>query len=209
MFLSGKIIICKKGVCLLKKIKITREQEDAIKQARSLDFEDILRMRKTKNAPFVYRSLDDLSVNELGLVFFNLGSYEVINELKEGDTLYYPEVCKLGKVQGDYVHWDDNVKNDLDYSLSLLESGDIRFATPNDIERSKEKRFWIEHGREPWELKQGDIIMGERRQFYEVTGTPMSNGSFYYTGNDNYDFDIAECRDRNWEVVCFEEDRLD
>lgn len=83
-----------------------------------------------------------------------------------------------------------------------------RYATQKELGTEKERRFWAHYNRKPWQLKQGDVLMGCRRKLYEITGTP-TNGRFYYTGNDNYDFVIDECKKDSWKVICFNESRLE
>lgn len=64
--------------------------------------------------------------------------YEVLSiTLKEGDKLIYPKVSSIGTVEGNMVYWDDNAETELDYTIKLMESGELRMATEEDI-------FWLE-----------------------------------------------------------------
>lgn len=111
---------------------------------------------------------------------------------------------------GDWVYWDDDTvgiytPQPKGYEKHIA----VRHATPEEIAKEKERRWWSSNGREVWELKQGDVLMGIHRALYEVTADPKSHRYGVYTGNDTHDFTIDECKRGNWKVICFNENRLD
>lgn len=80
--------------------------------------------------------------------------------------------------------------------FGLVDDGkNLRHATKSEIAEEKERRWWRKHGREPWELKEGDIV------YDKEDGEYMEVGVFT-------DMNIDHKR-KIFEVTCFEKDRKD
>ncbi|MFC5587577.1 hypothetical protein ACFPRA_01470 [Sporosarcina soli] len=144
-----------------------------------------------------------------GLMQLLLGQYEVEPEYKVEDWVIYKGfegdvTVKIVAIQYEHARVQfEGVSN-------WKEIADVeRHATPEEIKVEKERRWWAKHGRDVWELKQGDVLMATRRTIYEVTADPKSHRFDCYTGNGECDFDIEECKRDNWKVICFHENRKD
>ena len=89
----------------------------------------------------------------------------------------------------------------------------IRLATPSEIAEEKERRFFARHGREPWELKNNDIL-NDRRENCTVTIAkvidkfPAEEMTVLFTNGD-WEFYNNIVEDSDWRVACFADKRLD
>lgn len=199
----------------MSKVKITKQQAEAIEELRSKRFPDSViahnvacdnynsRVSRSEHDSLCEMKFDDL-IKALYI------GYEIEEEFKSGDWI----VNNQGRVlQVTEVYLEDGNEiveaNDGQVFTYRLGAEFVRHATPDEIAEEKERRWWAKHGREVWELKQGDVLMATRRHIMEVTADPRSHRFNSYTGNDKYDFDIKECKVENWKVICFSEERVD
>src|SRR5699024_4189942 len=137
---------------------------------------------------------------------------------------------------GDWVVWEDKtigkVKKIVDDVITidvelgyLKDNGKIayantltryfRHATPEEIAKEKERRWWANHDRNLWELKEGDILISKKKphscivKFVEATdenATLLVDGiqDEFYEGSETLEYMREE-----YKVFCFVEDRKD
>lgn len=196
---------------MTEKIKLTAEQAKAIEiLLRTRSKENILNLHAS-SIPWDGNNADYLNkLSQADLAKSLLIGYEVEMNYKVGDWVRYwrkDRLTRFGKLT--YINYEKGLAQFDNCTITKKIEDITRHATPEEVEIEKERRWWKSHDREVWELKQGDILMATRRRLYEVTATPKSHRFNSYTGNDNYDFDIEECKRDNWEVVCFRDDRKD
>src|SRR5699024_8891965 len=81
----------------------------------------------------------------------------------------------------------------------------LRHATPEEIAKEKQRRWWAKHGREVWELRENDILYydDEFKEVEEVSeiGAIMLSSERVYTP--------IETIKNKYSVACFAEDRKD
>ncbi|RDW17613.1 hypothetical protein CWR48_13940 [Oceanobacillus arenosus] len=171
----------------MKKVKVRASQAQMIENHRNA-FETLMLKRMDENCGTV---LDDVRVYDVARAFF-IG-YEVEPEFKVGDWVVYE--------QGNVGQYGDKP--------IVLKNPVVRHATPEEIAQEKERRWWKLHGREVWELKQGDIL---RRPEDEHTMVVTSVGRaedmtvVNYEGDDYVYFCDVK---KEYKVSSFAENRLD
>lgn len=195
----------------MKKVKLTREQADALKLAiADYGTDNVMDDHDTDNWRGRLEPLNDLPHSELARALYV--GYEIVPKFKVGDWITFdkkygePEIVRIEALsfqdywQEECAHWGGG---------KCLPLTKIRHATESEITEEKQRIWWLKNDRGVWELKQGDIIMGPGRVLYEITADPKSHACGCYTGNDERDFDIIELKNENYSVVCFVEDRKD
>ncbi len=188
---------------LMSKVKITKEQADAMeREVVSTENEEVIRCHLKGWVFDENQCLNELTLDELVRALY-IG-YEVGPEFKVGDWVTYNYWGLVGKV----VCTSGGISLD-NRQNSKLNPNDFNHATPEEIAKEKQRRWWAKHDRDVWEIRQGDVLMAIRRHIFEVTADPKSHEFGVYTGNDEFDFNIEECQDENWKVICFRDDRKD
>lgn len=183
----------------MEKQILTREQAEALDEIfeKTAFTKDELIDLHAKTG--LYRSLRDLSVSELAKALY-IG-YEVEPEFKVGDW-----IVAIGKT----VKLVDETKTTFILDGGIGEKNKrivkehYRHATPQEIEKEKERRWWAEHGRDVWELRKGDVLICRDSEalhevfmvtddYIRLVDTPgvIVNPSYFY------------------KVACFAEDRKD
>lgn len=187
------------------KVKLTRGQAEAIKLYLEHNDEDVemflwAHARSNWTGPF-YEPLNGLSQGDLARAL--LIGYEIGPEIKIGDLVDIGlfGTCKIAEVTG--VKGDAIAINGSDeYHKFKIH----KILTDEEKQEEKQRRWWKSHGREPWELKEKDLLI--KRKFgavaFEVREVRksivvMSNGGSTDIGN------IMQ----NYKIVCFAEDRKD
>lgn len=195
----------------MEKVKLTKEQAKAIEYAlQEVDEykgnpDKLLRHASMKNVYFrnelhLLNSIDTVNLAKALYI-----GYEVEPKFEVGDWAVWRSakgvdvVKQIEKVEG-YRIWADWLDEG---SLLFAPSDEIRHATPEEVETEKERRWWAKHGREVWELKDGDVLLNRDNELCEVTrennlnvfinGTPRQRSAVGY----------------GFKVVCFVEDRKD
>ncbi len=200
----------------MSKVKITQEQADAIEQLERHSSDDEIIARSVKGRLFgqpyndCYDRLNELTLFTLVCALDK--GYEVEPEFKAGQWIYditdkNKTVIEVAYVTDRRVHgfWKTQ-HSDIDTHVAIENA---RHFTKAEIAKEKERRWWKKHGRDVWEIRQGDVLMATRRHIFEVTADPKSHEFGCYTGNDEFDFDITECKAEKWKVICFRDDRKD
>src|SRR5690625_2379411 len=122
--------------------------------------------------------------------------YEVESEFKVGDWVYHVFREKVGivtYVDDDYVKFDGVFNGDFHY---------FRHATPEEIAKEKERRWWQKHYRDVWEIKLRDLLTHKRHKFVrEIIG--IQDGE-YITNPNNERFTKQEIQGL-FNIACFAE----
>lgn len=176
----------------MEKVKVTREQAKAIEKIKDIDYAiNIHSFKKRPDSPLV-----DMSTARLARALFV--GYEVEPEFLVGDTVIHKETGVIEEVDG--------------YMTTILEkhSDKYRHATPSEIAEEKERRWWAKHGRDVWELRQGDVIYDEDENLVVIVHTYLDKSTddekvVFRSGGWEFTDNIPE----QFKVVCFVENRLD
>ena len=194
-----------------EKVKLTRPQAAAIERIKSNSVQFNIEKHESKSWRDL-SGLNDLSTEELALALF-IG-YEIKEEFKVGDWVIH-DIKKIGKVKkinDDVITIDVELgytrnNGELAYVNTLARY--FRHATPEEIAKEKERRWWTKHNRKPWELKMGDVLiyeesLSELPEVIEIV--EVADDRVYFN-----DGDIEYMSDINlgYKVVCFAENRLD
>jgi len=184
----------------MEKVKLTQKQADLIKDIKDIDYAiNIHGFNKRPDSP-----LQRLTTAELARALY-IG-YEVEPEFKVGDWVFidYGEAgTEIGFIKGwinephsfyiDKCHFGANVNK-------------ARHATPEEIAKEKERRWWAKHGRDVWEIKLRDLLTHKRHKFVrEIVG--IQDGE-YITNPNNERFTKQELQGL-FNIACFAEDRKD
>lgn len=194
----------------MEKQIITREQAEALNEIfekTAFTKDELIDLYAETG---LYRSLRDLSVSELAKALY-IG-YEVEPEFKVGDWVFW-ETKSNGPIPKTAFKIENFIKNGVypDEWPSPYAGGgpipieELRHATPEEIEKEKERRWWAKHGRDVWELREGDLLYGLYKQFYEVKSARNSGVRFLY----DKDYRSWNLIKNKYKVACFVEDRKD
>src|SRR5690606_17331433 len=190
----------------MEKVKVTREQAEAIEFAKKNHPNiDIVKAYVNYRDWRLCGELDSLKLLEFDdLIKALYNGYEVEPEFKVGDWVvidYKEHGTKVGKIKG-------YIKKDAFYIDNNHAAGSImntRHATPEEIVAEKERRWWAKHGRDVWELREGDILFDALYSVFQevlrINGTEIT----WFDGDKaSMDYVKERCK-----VVCFAENRLD
>ena len=174
----------------MEKTTITKEQAEFLnreKQEGKLKHETIKRFVQIYGEHGCDFHLDEL-IRALYI------GYEVEETFEVGDWIYSKQVEKIIQI------------ND-EGSLAGYNTFPTyyRHATPEEIEEEKQRRWWAEHGRDVWELRENDILYydDEFKEVEDVSeiGAIMLSSERVYTP--------IETIKNKYSVACFAEDRKD
>src|SRR5690606_29085439 len=150
----------------MEKVKVTREQAEAIEYLKKLLSDTSERKRNLQlikeklDHDYHWESPNFKAANEIPDDIFIAAlhyGYEVEPKFEVGDWVvidYKEHGTKVGKIKG-------YIKKDAFYIDNNHAAGSImntRHATPEEIVAEKERRWWAKHGRDVWELREGDIL---------------------------------------------------
>lgn len=149
------------------KIKLTREQVDAIEKHLGYPDNDVAGLLNLHAEVSFwvgeFESLGHLSQADMARAL--LIGYEVEPKFKEDDWVVDEEIKKIYQLKvGEAQMLSENGTN----------YRHVRLATPEEIAKEKERRWWESNGREVWELKQGDVLMGTRRRLFRGSDATMA-----------------------------------
>ncbi|MEC5422090.1 hypothetical protein QGM71_01105 [Virgibacillus sp. C22-A2] len=187
----------------MNKVKVTQDQADAIHQWRTCSDRNDSELVETHIRGWVLES--DLSLNELDLDDFIKAlyiGYEVEPQFKVGDWVVRENV--ITKITNINYKLDSEGAITTERFLSWVTDNHLRHATPEEIAEEKERRWWSKHGRENWELKNGDVL--DKRNFaYTVRAVDES----YVMFNEFATKKTWDELKKDFKVACFAEKRLD
>ncbi|RDW17025.1 hypothetical protein CWR48_15600 [Oceanobacillus arenosus] len=202
-----------------EKVKVTKEQAEAIKKAVELHGEDYVvdtHCLKQKNRSLWthYLALNDMEMWKLARAVYR--GYEVEPEFKVGDKIIDSlvdncPIIEVTEIEKYYLigFWLTDIGSKVTTSVKRHRA---RHATPSEIAQEKERRWWASHGREVWELRRGDLLISSTDQFScdvkfveesDETGTLLVNGV-----KDEFLEDMDDVINK-YIILAFVENRLD
>ncbi len=199
----------------MSKVKITQEQADAIENITYREHAVELQINGWKHKE--NRCLNHLALDDFIKALY-IG-YEVEPEYKVGDW-----IVKRNGEKFYITHRGDgfpiavritNITTSLGVNVlqfcdgSVIRITEARHATPEEIAKEKERRWWAKNDRDVWEIREDDIL--EYLNDLYIVDSFDSEKVCLKSGIErktNYaePFDYVK---RHFKVVCFAEDRKD
>lgn len=204
----------------MSKVKLTREQERALEVYKGYgeDLETFIEWKDTWSN--TYEPLKKLTLDEMARLLYQEGSYEIEQVFEVGDWVVKEFEGITGDVIGKVEKIDESNygveqlhglwSNFLKHKTIIVNEGNVRHATPEEIAEEKERRWWAKHGREVWELKQGDVIKG--KSYGRLYAINKDLEDVYKATAIGHEMDVKIIKDKiseNYKVFCFVENRLD
>jgi len=198
----------------MEKVKLTREQAEALEKAVNRYDKDLTVVRHAERYLLEEdeRKLTELTTVEIAKALY-IG-YEVEETFKVGDLVK----CNWGSGEyEDKVYEIVNISSvkDREIEINWLDNPYpmkewLRHATPEEIAEEKQRRWWASHGREVWELRKGDVIEKLCSPYeFEAWEIVSTDGQYIYAKNFNKINPKTAQMDVNYKVICFAEDRKD
>lgn len=187
---------------------VTQEQANAIEDIERINYSNAVMVHgKHRWSTSERVALSNLTLDQFIRSLY-IG-YEVEQDIKEGDMLYHPFSNAIGEVEKNLVYWNDGVKNELEDVKAMFPDGGVRYATPEEIAKEKERRWWAKHDRNVWELKRGDLLLDETSgNFIEVWREDQ--GAVEFSVKQEGYRRISKIHIKNdCKIVCFVEARKD
>ena|SRR5690625_824044 len=189
----------------MEKVKLTQEQADlleekTIKMSRDKIVNTFVKINGISSSHF---HLDEL-IRALYI------GYEVEPEFKVGDwvirTLDLGRYHEKGRVF-QIANFDDwgNIYAD-DGGPSHM-PGSLRHATPEEVSKEKQRRWWSKHNRGLWELREGDVLKADDGGYLVEVCEVFDSRNVRLTGGTTH-VKISELKE-GYRVICFAEDRKD
>src|SRR5699024_1459557 len=190
------------------KVKLTREQAEAIKSIRG-DINggftpgNIRTQLKKQWMDKPYATLNELPFEQF--IVAVLGDYEVEETFKVGDWVVdvYEGITRIDSKEKEGLWIGEGTLTWVNYDGECYER--LRHATPEEIATEKQRRWWAKHGRDVWELKENDLLyyddeFKEVEEVSEIGAIMLSSERFYLP---------LETIKSKYSVACFAEDRKD
>ncbi|MBM7598185.1 hypothetical protein JOC34_000542 [Virgibacillus halotolerans] len=185
---------------MTEKVKVTQKQSDWLdkyKSDKEIDYAiDIQPHKKRPDSPII-----DWSASKVARALYD--GYKVEPRFEVGDWVVHDSYSKPEKVVRVYP---DVVETE---TLNDRQKR-FRHATESEITEEKERRFFAEHGRRPWELKEFDELRNKTNDHrYTVT---EEFDQLEVTLEDTYLDRTTLFKSKiksDFYVVCFVESRLD
>lgn len=202
----------------MEKVKLTTEQAKAIKIVMRDTNQGLTRpnmetqlKKEWKNEPF--STLNSLTVEEF--IKAILGEYVVETEYKLDEWIvaetdekgpYVGQITDIDRLEGTNIWFTINNKG-VTYRTS---AENVRHATPEEIEKEKQRRWWEENNREVWELSKGDCLISKHDehscQVKFVEGVDEES-VLLVDGNKDEFYECINDLQTKYKVFCFAEDR--
>lgn len=200
----------------MEKVKVTQEQAYAI---------EIMKEKHLEDLEGLFANPDDYDIKGYHKPLFELTpeqcynalyiGYEVEEKYKEGDWVYVDWVSKDAK---QHLFRVKGTEKESGMTFIVIDNPEgnntpperiVRHATPEEIAEEKQRRWWAKHGRKPWELRKGDVILNVLSgKLYEVTRQEADGTVRMRFVNISVGRSLTFLKDI-YEVVCFVEDRKD
>src|SRR5699024_8454985 len=138
----------------MDKVKLTREQAEMIKNHKEADNLEMLLRKHRMLGCLTY--IDELTTQQVVDAYFD--GYKVDPDFEVGDWVVYDNGVERG-----YGYKTNQIK-DVDEQKAYFDEGrrmhltSLRHATPEEITKEKQRRWWVRHGRDVYEFKEGDLI---------------------------------------------------
>src|SRR5690625_814820 len=192
----------------MEKVKLTQEQADAIERGIKIYGKSrIMNDHALDGWVGNLNDLNGLTKDEIARALYV--GYEVEPEIKVGDWVFidFGEAgTEIGFIKGrinephsfyiDKCHFGANVN-------------EARHATPEEIAKEKERRWWNKHGRDVWELKKGDVI-GINIKTITINEVREDGYIAYFDGlGSDRIYSVDSLKSGGYKIICFAEDRKD
>ncbi len=199
----------------MNKVILTKEQAKAMEELKSEHLTgEVVKTHLNDRWSLGLESLNDLTVDEFAQAYYSEDGYEVESEFKKGDYVM--------------VKWKNREKEEFYRVISIDPWGSIqietldgvpnasghentRLATPSEIAEEKERRFFVGHGREPWELRLYDAVKRTTTKIplfvVEISRDYLKNTTSYKLSDGS--IQKKENMKELFEVLYFAEQRLD
>lgn len=197
----------------MEKVKVTQEQAESIERHKE---EITKRHEQLKDNPMYVdewaKPLLKMSTNDY-VNAIHVG-YEVVPDYKIGDYVVVHgyakeyngkvlEITNIIKEREDFIYFEPSENHNDNFSL---QGCDVRHATPAEIDKEKERIFFEENDRLPWELKINDVLINRHTERPAVV-THAEEGCVKLDIHSKI-MNIDDLKLNN-KVLCFAEDRKD
>ena len=183
----------------MEKVKLTQEQAEMIKKHREADNLEMLLRKHRMSGCLTY--IDELTTQQVVDAYFD--GYKVDPDFEVGDWVVYDNGVRCG--------YKTNQIKDVDEQKAYFDEGRtmlltrLRHATPEEVAKEKQRRWWAMHGRDVYEFKSGDLIDHDHYvvEVMEVRSDMLrvEINTTVATITEEY-YDLIK-------VICFAEDRKD
>lgn len=201
----------------MSKVKITQEQAEMFENHRN-NFELLMQKRITENC---LTRIDEIAVEDVVKAF--IGGYEVEPDFKVGDWVTHESgiVSIITDIDDKGIITTDHMLDRCDRYGEEVYMNTVamyfRHATPEEIAKEEERRWWAKHDRDVWELKLNDEIRHKESdgRFDVVHVFDDGDINIERTSTNNYmQKEVVTVKrsyisDYYYEVVCFAEGRKD
>ena len=187
----------------MEKVKLTKEQVTALEKAiNDYGIDTTMNDHSPHNWGGRLSPLNELKTHQMARALY-IG-YEVEESFEVGDWVIddeYGFIGQITKIEGEciWAYWDD------DNEEKRIHEKELRHATPEEIAKEKQRRWWAKHGREVFEFKSGDLIDHDHYvvEVMEVRSDMLrvEINTTVATITEEY-YDLIK-------VICFAEDRKD
>ena len=191
----------------MEKVKLTQEQANIISNI-SLDELGEWFYKDERTNTDMYEALKDFTMEEIAKA--KIEGYEVEPKFKVGDwvirTLDFGRYHEKGRVF-QIANFDDRENIYADDGGPSHLPGSIRHATPEEVSKEKQRRWWSKHNRGLWELREWDALKAvDGGHLVEVC--EVFDSRFVRLTGVIPHVKISELKE-GYRVTCFAEDRKD
>ncbi len=184
------------------KVRITRKQADEVEiQKKELKPHDVVtRKIVSRRTNKVFKDIDlDTLIRALYI------GYEVEPDFEVGDWVVHIPTGVIGEISHINGNWI-SFFHSYEQKAVNISVNDLRHATPEEIAKEEERNWWAKHGREPWELKEDDVLTRNDDGFPWFVGKKRDSLPGYYLDGEH--FNLEDIRN-NYRVMVFVHDRRD
>jgi|SRR5690625_1991822 len=181
----------------MEKVKITQEQADAIVKQVNKGSEENLLVDHARRSGWINEFSCLNSLTQMDMARALLNGYEVKPEFKVGD--WVTNKTTMDTIEIDAPNADFLNKN---YSHGKH----FRHATPEEIAKEKERRWWAKHDRDVWEIKKDDSLIHDTEREYPDIIFEVGDFNIHFTDGHFYPKEYIK---ENYKVFCFAKDRKD
>ena len=188
----------------MEKVKLTRKQADALEKAISdYGIDTTMHDHSPNNWGGLLAPLNELKPHQMARALY-IG-YEVEETFEVGNWVVYDNGVERG-----YGYKTNQIK-DVDEQKAYFDEGrrmhltSLRHATPEEITKEKQRRWWVRHGRDVYEFKEGDLI---KRGDLTSEVEEVKEKIIWIKFNKSKGTYTREYYDQI-KVICFAEDRKD
>ena len=186
----------------MEKVKLTQEQVTALEKAiNDYGIDTTMNDHSPHNWGGFLSPLNELKIHQMARALY-IG-YEVEEMFEVGDWVVYDNGVRCG--------YKTNQIKDVDEQKAYFDEGRtmhltrLRHATPEEVAKEKQRRWWARHGRDVYEFKSGDLIDHDHYvvEVMEVRSDMLrvEMNAAVGTITEEY-YDLIK-------VICFAEDRKD